>query len=281
MYTSLTTVIAYTQYIIIYSPHPTASCGARVYSKKKKGCMCVCVCVHYERFYVYKRKRYVVYVSCKYNNLLLLAKSQRITNVLSSQLDTKSTLHLTEDILVGDSLTRLVFVDNLGLLVDELSQIFLGNVLFLTALLNGLTDRNIDTRRRSNVVFTVNLCNTTMIGISMTWVGQGRLFVSDNGSTSLEKNTPQGQHSCQHVKKPHISLTLLAALISVSERVTLAFAGSRLRRIVVLSQSIHQSLLLMLPFHCHSHKTYQTCCIKSYIWRRRRKKICGRSFTLN
>lgn len=135
--------------------------------------------------------------------LLLLAKSQGFTNVLASKLDTQSTFKLAQNLLVGNSLARFIFIHlidthhldplsflsylytyHLGLFIDTLSKILLSKALFHTSLGNHTTNRNIHLGRRSDIIFTIKLSDTLMITVSMASVGNSLLLGVD-GSTSL------------------------------------------------------------------------------------------------
>jgi len=62
---------------------------------------------------------------------------------------------------------------NLGLFVDQLSQILLGQTLLATSLLDGLSNGNVNLWWGGDIVLTIQLGDTSMVGVSMTSVSSG------------------------------------------------------------------------------------------------------------
>jgi hypothetical protein len=115
-------------------------------------------------------------------DLLLLAKSERRTNVLASQLDAKSTLELAENLLVGDSFTGLIFGHDLGLLIALLSKVLLGHTLFLASTLDDTADGHVHLGRGCHIIVTVQFGNTLVVTVGMASV-RHTLALGNNSST--------------------------------------------------------------------------------------------------
>jgi hypothetical protein len=62
---------------------------------------------------------------------------------------------------------------NLRLFVDLLSQILLGQTLVTTSLLDGLSNGNVNLWWGGDIVLTIQLSDTSMVGVSMTSVSSG------------------------------------------------------------------------------------------------------------
>lgn len=56
---------------------------------------------------------------------------------------------------------------NLWLFVDQLSQILLGQTLLATSLLDGLSNGNVDLWWGGDIVLTIQLGDTSVVGVSM------------------------------------------------------------------------------------------------------------------
>lgn len=72
---------------------------------------------------------------------------------------------------------------NLGLFIDQLSQILLSHVFILTTLLKSFANRDINLGRGSNFVITIQLGNTTMVSVGMAGVGQSYQKLGQSLST--------------------------------------------------------------------------------------------------
>lgn len=82
----------------------------------------------------------------------------------TSEFDAEHALELSEDLGVGDRAAGLVVLEHAGLLVDLLRAVLLGQLLLHARLLDRLADRGRDLRRRRDLVFTVELRYSLVVG---------------------------------------------------------------------------------------------------------------------
>ena len=100
-----------------------------------------------------------------------LEKSTSITR--TTQLHAENALHLSENLGVRDSFATLIFSNDIRLLIDPGTELLLGEALRLAALTNSLADSWRNLRRRSNLIFAVQLRNALVVGALMAFVGTG------------------------------------------------------------------------------------------------------------
>lgn len=124
-------------------------------------------------------------------HLLLALGAHGKTNVLTSQLDAKSSLHLTKNLLVGGGSAGLVVVNNLGLLVDLDGKLLLGETLVGSALGDGLSNRGLNLGRGNDIVGSIDLGQTLAVS-AILGVGGGVLLVDRENVTSSHGSVDLG-----------------------------------------------------------------------------------------